>query len=46
MASISHNPLAPTTEELSQMHALYRQGGQERQMAPKFPRFGHLSPDK
>jgi hypothetical protein len=26
--------MASTAEELDQMHALYRQGGQERQMAP------------
>ena len=34
MAEISSGALAPTTEELDQMHALYRQGGQERQLAP------------
>ena len=34
MAEISSGALAPTTEELDQMHALYRQGGQERQIAP------------
>jgi hypothetical protein len=34
MANISHDAPTPTTEELIQMHALYRQGGEERQMAP------------
>jgi hypothetical protein len=34
MADISHDTPTPTTDELSQMHAVYRQGGQERQMAP------------
>ena len=34
MAETSAGAVAPTPEELDQMHALYRQGGQERQMAP------------
>jgi hypothetical protein len=34
MAEMSAGAVAPTAEELDQMHALYRQGGQERQMAP------------
>ena len=34
MAEVSSGALTPTPEQLDQMHALYRQGGQERQMAP------------
>ena len=34
MADLSIKTKAPTVEELDEMHALYRQGGQERQMAP------------
>ena len=35
MAETSSGALTPTTEEdFNQMHALYRQGGQDRQMAP------------
>ena len=34
MAEMSAGAMALTAEELDQMHALYRQGGQERQMAP------------
>jgi hypothetical protein len=34
MAEISSGAITPTAEELNQMHDLYRQGGQERQMAP------------
>ena len=34
MAETSSGALTPTTEDLNQMHALYRQGGQDRQMAP------------
>ena len=34
MAEISSGALTPTAEELNQMHALYRQGGEKRQMAP------------
>src|SRR5205807_4219484 len=34
MAKMSTGAIAPDIEELDQMHALYRQGGQERQMAP------------
>jgi hypothetical protein len=34
MAKLSAGAMASTAEELDQMHALYRQGGQERQMAP------------
>jgi hypothetical protein len=40
MGEISSGAITPTTGELNQMHALYRQGGQERQMAPRivYPR--------
>jgi hypothetical protein len=34
MANVSSGVMAPAAEELDQMHAIYRQGGQERQMAP------------
>ena len=34
MAEMSAGAMAPTAEELDQMHALYRQSGQERQRAP------------
>jgi hypothetical protein len=34
MAKVSTKPAAPTRAELEQMHAVYRQGGGERQMAP------------
>ena len=35
MAKVSVGATAPTAEELDQMHAVYRLGGQERQMAPQ-----------
>jgi hypothetical protein len=35
MAEISTGPAAPVEDELERMHALYRRGGQERQMAPQ-----------
>ena len=34
MADVSTKATGPAAEELDRMHALYRQGGQERQMAP------------
>ena len=34
MAEISTGAAAPGEDELERMHALYRRGGQERQMAP------------
>ena len=34
MAEISSGALTPTVEELNRMHAPYRQGGEQRQMAP------------
>ncbi len=34
MAEISSGALTPTAEELHQMHALYRQEGVKRRMAP------------
>jgi hypothetical protein len=34
MVKVSGDATVPTIEEKDQMHALYRQGGQERQMAP------------
>jgi hypothetical protein len=34
MAKLSAKPKAPPAEELDRMHALYRQGGAERHMAP------------
>ena len=34
MADISTPATAPLADELERMHALYRRGGQERQMAP------------
>jgi hypothetical protein len=34
MAEVSTKLTAPTAGELDEMHALYRRGGQERQMAP------------
>jgi hypothetical protein len=34
MDELSAGPMALTAAELEQMHALYRQGGRERQMAP------------
>src|SRR5450631_218516 len=34
MADVSIRAKAPTAEELDEMHALYRKGGQEHQMAP------------
>ena len=34
MVKVSGDATIPTIEEMDQMHALYRQGGQERQMAP------------
>ena len=34
MGEVSTKPKAPTASERDQMHALYRQGGEERQMAP------------
>ncbi len=34
MAEVSVGGTVPTAEELDQMHALYCQGGRERQMAP------------
>ena len=34
MADTITKPASPTHEQLEAMHALYRQGGQERQMAP------------
>jgi hypothetical protein len=34
MPEISTGALTPTRDELDQMHALYRQGGKEVQMAP------------
>ena len=39
MAEISSGALTPSTEELNQMHALHRQGGEERQLAqyPQLP---------
>jgi hypothetical protein len=35
MAELSAGAMASTAEDLDQMHALYRQGGQERRMAPQ-----------
>jgi hypothetical protein len=35
MAEISSGAQTPTTEELHQMHALYREGGQKCQRAPQ-----------
>ena len=35
MAETSAGAVAPTPEELDQMHALYRQGGQEGKLAPQ-----------
>lgn len=34
MGGLSNNAIASTTGELEPMHALYRRGGEERQMAP------------
>ena len=34
MAKVWTEAMIPAVDELDQMHALYRQGGQERQMAP------------
>ncbi len=35
MAEVRTEAMTPSVEELEQMHALYRQGGQEQQMAPQ-----------
>ena len=34
MVKMSRVAIVPSNDELGQMHALYRQGGQERRMAP------------
>lgn len=34
MAHVATNVIGPTAEERDRMHALYRKGGRERQMAP------------
>ena len=34
MLEVSRDATVPAMDELDRMHALYRQGGQERQMAP------------
>jgi hypothetical protein len=34
VAAVSSKAIPPTTDELDQMHSIYRQGGQDRQMAP------------
>lgn len=34
MSTVSKRPATPTAAELDQMHALYREGGGERKMAP------------
>src|SRR5437588_9354059 len=34
MSRLSTKPAVPTSEELDKMHALYRKGGEIRQMAP------------
>jgi hypothetical protein len=34
MGDVSTKPAIPTAQQLDHMHALYRQGGKDRQMAP------------